>query len=106
MTSSRRRTVITGLGIVCPIGQSREAVNDSLSARRSGVRRMAHFNVSALPCQIAGTIPDFDARLYVDRLARKSLKVMSRSIQLAIAGAQLALDDSGIDKAKLDPARF
>lgn len=106
MASTSRRAVITGLGIVSPIGLKKEAFWDSLRTHRSGIRPLAGFDASALPTRIGGEIKDFDARQYVDKKERKSLKVMSRSIQLAVAAAQLALDDSGVDKARLDPTRF
>ena len=64
------------------------------------------FDASALPDRIAGEIPDFDAKNYLDKKDRKSLQVMARTIQLAVAAAQLALDDGKVDKAKLDPTRF
>src|SRR5262249_4969115 len=51
-------------------------------------------------------IPDFDAKQYIDKKERKSLRVMARTIQLAVAAAQLALTDAGVDKAQLDSARF
>ena len=77
-----------------------------LAARRSGIRSITTFDASALPARIAGEIPDFDAKKYVEKKERKSLKVMARTIQLAVAAAQLAMDDSGVDKDKLDPTRF
>jgi 3-oxoacyl-[acyl-carrier-protein] synthase II len=106
MASSSRRAVITGLGVLSPIGLGAEAFWHGLQAGRSGVRRISGFDASSLPTQIAGEIPDFDAKKYLDKEARKSLKVMARTIQLAVCAAQLALDDSGVDKQKLDPTRF
>jgi len=106
MAFSSRRVAITGLGIISPIGLTKESYWDSLLKGRSGIRRITRFDASALPCQIAGEIPSFDAREYLEKKERKSLKVMSRTIQLAVAAAQLALQDSGIDKDKLDPWRF
>src|SRR5205807_726998 len=53
-----------------------------------------------------GEIIGFDAKAYLEKKERKSLKVMARTIQLAVAAAQLALDDSRLDKQKVDPARF
>src|SRR5260370_21536090 len=106
MASSSRRAVITGLGMVSPIGLTKESFWDSLRAGRSGVRPITTFDVRALPTRIAGQIADFDARQYIDKKERKSLKVMSRSIQLAVAAAQLAMDDSAVDRARLDRSRF
>jgi 3-oxoacyl-[acyl-carrier-protein] synthase II len=106
MAPSSRRAVVTGLGMVTPIGTGKAAFWEALSSRRSGIRPLTAFDASALPCRVAGQIDGFDAKQYIDKKERKSIKVMSRPIQLAVAGAQLALDDAGVDKAQLDPARF
>ena len=106
MASSSRRVVITGLGVISPLGLTKAAFWESLCQARSGVRRITSFDPAALPCRIGGEILGFDARDYVDKKERKSLKVMSRSIQLAVAAAQLAMEDCGLDKAQLDPTRF
>jgi 3-oxoacyl-[acyl-carrier-protein] synthase II len=88
------------------MGLGKAANWEALRSARSGVRQITSFDVSALPCRIAGEILGFDARNYVEKKERKSLKVMSRSIQLAVAAAQLAMDDCALDKSQLDPARF
>jgi 3-oxoacyl-[acyl-carrier-protein] synthase II len=106
MASSKRRAVFTGIGILSPIGLDPQSYWDSLSAGRSGIRQVTLFDASALPVRIAGEIPDFDAKSYLDKKERKSLKMMARTIQFAVAAAQAALDDSAIDKAKLDRTRF
>jgi 3-oxoacyl-[acyl-carrier-protein] synthase II len=98
--------VVTGIGVACAAGLGRKAFWESLRQHRGGIRRLTQFDPSGLPCQIAGEVQDFDAKNYIDKKERKSLKVMARSIQLAVAGAQLALDDAQVDKAKLDPTRF
>src|SRR5437763_5074974 len=101
-----RRAVLTGIGVACSIGLSPEAYWASLAQGRSGIRRVRTFDPSGLPAQFGGEIEEFDAKKYIDKKERKSLKVMARSIQLAVAAAQLALDDGRVDKEKLDPARF
>jgi 3-oxoacyl-[acyl-carrier-protein] synthase II len=106
MASSSRRAVITGLGIVSPIGLDCSSFWNALREGRTGIRPIRSFDASSLPSRIGGEIEGFDARNYVEKKERKSLKVMSRSIQLAVAAAQLALDDSAIDKTQLDPTRF
>jgi 3-oxoacyl-[acyl-carrier-protein] synthase II len=97
---------MTGIGVLSAVGADKNAFWDSLSAGRSGVRTIQSFDTSGLPVRIAGEIPAFDAKQYLEKKERKSLKMMARTIQLAVAAAQLALDDSGVDKAQLDPARF
>jgi 3-oxoacyl-[acyl-carrier-protein] synthase II len=106
MAFSSRRTVITGLGIVSPIGLTKDDFWESLRAGKSGIRPITAFNVAALPVRIGGEVPDFDAKKYIDKKERKSLKIMSRTIQLAVAGAQLALEDSGAGRNQLDRSRF
>jgi 3-oxoacyl-[acyl-carrier-protein] synthase II len=106
MASSSRRAVITGLGIVSPIGLDVASFWQALSRGQSGVRWITSFDAAGLPVRLAGQIVGFDAKNYLDKKDRKSLKVMSRSIQLAVAAAQLALDDGRVDKAQLDPTRF
>jgi 3-oxoacyl-[acyl-carrier-protein] synthase II len=79
---------------------------ESLAAGRSGIRRIQNFDPSGLPTQFAGEIQNFDAKEYIDRKERKSLKMMARPIQLAVAGAAVALKDGGIETSRLDPTRF
>jgi 3-oxoacyl-[acyl-carrier-protein] synthase II len=106
MAASSRRAVLTGLGVISAIGHDPASFWDALRAGRGGIRAITSFDASALPTRIAAEVPDFDAKDYVDKKDRRSLKVMARTIQLAVSAAQLALDDSKVDKAALDPARF
>lgn len=101
-----RRSVITGLGVVSPLGLGAAAYWDALCAGRSGIRTIRNFDASALPVDFGGEIEGFDPKLYLDKKDRKRLNVMPRSIQLAVAAAQLAFDDCGADKERLDPTRF
>ncbi len=106
MRSSSRRAVITGLGVASPLGLDLVSFWDALRTGRSGVRPISSFDASGLPVRFAGEIVGFDAKNYVDKKERKSLKVMARVIQLAVAASQLALNDAHVDKQQLDPARF
>src|SRR5437763_3879733 len=105
-SSHSRRIVVTGLGLITPIGLDKTAFWQSLSRGQSGVRRIESFDPSALPTQFGGEVIGFDARDYLEKKDRKRLNVMVRTIQFAVAAAQLALDDSGVDKQQLDPTRF
>lgn len=96
--------VITGVGVVSPIGVGREAFAAALAAGRSGVARIAQFDPSGLPVQIGAEIRDYDPKQYVR--PRKSLKVMCREIQLAFGAAELAWEDAGLDAATVDPERL
>jgi 3-oxoacyl-[acyl-carrier-protein] synthase II len=106
MAATSRRAVITGIGVLNAIGQDNAAFWEALQAGRSGIRPIEAFDVSTLPVRIAGEVRAFDARQYVEKSQRKSLLIMARTIQLGVAASKLALDDSGVDKARLDPTRF
>jgi 3-oxoacyl-[acyl-carrier-protein] synthase II len=106
MTATTRRAVITGLGVLTPIGTDAGSFWQSLRSGKSGIRPITTFDPSGLPVRFAGEIPDFDAKKYVDKKDRRSLKMMARTIELAVCAAQLALADSKVDKSKLDPDRF
>ncbi len=106
MVSSKRRAVVTGIGVLSAIGLDLASFWEMLRQGRSGIRTIQSFDPSGLPVRIAGEIAGFDAKNYVDKKDRKNLRMMARSIQLAVAGAHLALNDSAVDKSKLDPTRF
>jgi 3-oxoacyl-[acyl-carrier-protein] synthase II len=106
MSPSSRRAVITGIGIISPIGLDVASYWRSLQEGRSGVRAIQSFDASGLPVRIAGEIPNFNAKDYLEKEQRKSLRVMARTIQLAVAGAQRAIEDGKVDKSKLEPTRF
>jgi 3-oxoacyl-[acyl-carrier-protein] synthase II len=104
--ASNRRIVLTGLGLLTPIGLNAAHYWESLSRGKSGIRRIRSFDASAVPTPIAGEIDGFDPKAYIDKKERKSLRVMARTIQLAVAAAQVAMDEGKVDREKLDPARF
>ncbi len=106
MSSSARRVVLTGIGVVSPIGLDLPSVWQSLQTGRSGVRAVQAFDVSALPVRIGGEVVGFDPRRYLEKKEQKSLKVMARTIKLAVAAAQLAVDDAALDRQCIDPTRF
>ena len=99
-----REIVITGLGVVSPLGIGREAFWDQLQAGLSGVRPITAFDTASLEVRFGGQILDFDPKLYVR--PRKSLKVMSREIQMGFAAADLALVDAGLSTGSVAPDRF
>jgi 3-oxoacyl-[acyl-carrier-protein] synthase II len=106
MAATSRRAVITGIGVISPVGVTPASFWQSLLEGKSGIRTVAAFDTAGLPVHFAGEIPDFNAKDYVEKEARKGLRMMARTIQLAVAGAQRALDDGAVDKAKLDRDRF
>jgi 3-oxoacyl-[acyl-carrier-protein] synthase II len=106
MVSAARRGVVTGLGVLSSIGSDPDAFWQSLMAGRSGIKRIGLFDPSELPCQVAGEMTDFDAKNFLDKKDRKQLRVMARTIQLAVACAQSAISHSKVDKKALDLTRF
>lgn len=104
MSASNRRTVITGLGAVTPLGTGNDAYWQSLSEGKSGVMKLQAFAADGFPTQIAAEVRDFDPKKYVKQ--RKSLKVMARDIQLAVGGAQILVEDAALDVEQVDPTRF
>jgi 3-oxoacyl-[acyl-carrier-protein] synthase II len=85
----RRRVVITGMGLVTPLGTGVQATWEALLKGKSGIRRITGFDASAYPCHIAGEVQDFDPLAYVDK---KDVKRMDRFTQFALASATMALD--------------
>jgi len=96
--------VITGLGVVSPIGIGCRAFWDALCAGRSGVTRIDVIGNQSWASSIGGVVRDFDAK---DRVRpRKALKVMSRDIQMAFVAADMAVEMSGVTAGGVDPERF
>jgi 3-oxoacyl-[acyl-carrier-protein] synthase II len=87
------RIVVTGFGLITPIGTGVDAFWDSLKNGRGGVRRITQFDPSSLTSQIAGEVPDFDPGVYLNR---KEARRMSRASQFAVGAAQLAVQDAGL----------
>jgi len=91
-----RRVVVTGVGVICPIGIGKDAFWTNLLAGQVGVRRIAAFDPSGFPSQIAGEVPPFKIGEYVPKSYRKATKVMARDIELAVVAADNAFKDAGI----------
>ena len=106
MSASSRRVVLTGIGVINPLGLNATAYWEGIARGQSAIRPLQAFDPSGMPSRIAGEIPNFDAKNFIDKKDRKSLRMMARAIQMAVSGAQLALDDAGVKKDQLDPTRF
>ena len=103
---SNRRVVITGIGVITSIGMEAASFWDGLLRGQCGIKVIEAFDPSPLATRFAGEIVGFDPKKYLSKEGRKQIRVMARSIQLAVASAQLAIDDGKVDKEKLDPTRF
>jgi 3-oxoacyl-[acyl-carrier-protein] synthase II len=86
-----RRVVVTGVGIVSPLGIGTEANWEALCAGRSGIGPITHFDASEFSARIAGEVKNFDPLRFIDR---KDVKKVDVFIQLAIAASQFAMDDA------------
>jgi 3-oxoacyl-[acyl-carrier-protein] synthase II len=107
-----RRVVVTGLGIISPIGIGAKTFWDNLVAGKCGIRRIEAFDPSAFPSQLAGEVPAYKIGDYVPKSYRKATKVMARDIELAVVAADDAFKDSGLksraytDQPNITPGRF
>ena len=98
----KRRVVITGLGIVSPIGNGKDNYWQALQSGRSGVTEITSFDASAYTSRIAGVVQDLDLTLY---MSKKDIKRSDRFTQFAVVAARMAFEDSGLDSATMDPYR-
>jgi len=88
-----RRVVVTGVGAVSPLGTGNQKNWDGLINGRSGIDLITRFDASAMPVRIAGEVKDFEAEQFIDK---KEIKKMDLFIQYAMAAAQFAMEDSGL----------
>jgi 3-oxoacyl-[acyl-carrier-protein] synthase II len=102
-----RRVVVTGIGIISPLGIGAETFWTNLLAGKIAISRIASFDPSGFPCQIAGEVPAFKIGDYVPKHYRKATKVMARDIELAVVAADNAFKDAGLkSKAYTDSPNF
>jgi 3-oxoacyl-[acyl-carrier-protein] synthase II len=94
-----RRVVITGLGVVTPVGNDVETFWSNLKNGVSGIHKIDAFDTTAYDCKIGGQVRDFDPKLFFRN--PKDVRRSDRFSQLAMAAAKMALADSGIDVANL-----
>lgn len=99
-----RDIVITGVGVVSPIGIGSESFWQALQEGRSGARRLASAEEKDHPSPLGSVVDHFEPQQFVR--PRKALKVMSRDIQLAFAAADLAAAQAGLDNRHIDPDRL
>lgn len=99
----RRRVVVTGIGLVSPLGIGTEATWAGLVAGKSGAGPITRFDAGAFPSRIACEVEGFDALDYLDR---REARKMDRFIHFALAAAQFAFDDAGFGMPVAEPERF
>lgn len=93
MKDERRRVVITGTGLVTPLGTGVQKNWNALLAGRSGIGPVTRFDTADFPSRIAGEINDFDAEEFIEK---REIKKMDPFIQYAFASAKMAMEESGL----------
>ena len=101
---SERRVVITGMGVVSPIGIGLDSFWSSLIEGKSGIKRISSLDPSDFYCQIGGEVNDFEPNSYFK--TPKDARRADRYCQLAMASAKMAYEDAGICEGSFDPYRF
>jgi 3-oxoacyl-[acyl-carrier-protein] synthase II len=100
---NKRRVVVTGMGIVSPVGNDVETAWKNVVAGVSGIGPITHFDASAFPTRIAGEVKDFDPAAYI---APKDIKKMDTFIHYGIAAGAEALKDSGLEVTEANATRI
>ncbi|MGH9479967.1 MAG: beta-ketoacyl-[acyl-carrier-protein] synthase family protein, partial [Terriglobales bacterium] len=105
---SQRTVVITGVGMVSPLGNSTAELWQNLRVGQTGLGELAHLALDAYRTRVGGAVRDFQPRQYIPD--PKSLKLMTRPVRLGVAALELAVRDAGLDTpaaiAGLNPARI
>ena len=91
---SKRRVVVTGLGLLTPVGNSVEASWEAIQAGQSGISTIEHFDTEKFACKFAGMVKDFNVE---DYMSKKDSRKMDTFIQYGVAAADQALKDSGLE---------
>ena len=89
----QRRVVVTGLGIICGVGNTRDESWKNMLAGKSGIAKITHFDAAAFACQIAAEVKGFDPLNFIEK---KEVKKMGRFIHLALAASAEAMEQSGL----------
>jgi 3-oxoacyl-[acyl-carrier-protein] synthase II len=106
------RVVITGIGIVSPIGIGTQSFWENLLAGKNGIGKVRQFDASGLACAIAGEVPEYKISDFVPKSYRKATKVMARDTELAVLAADDAFKDANLkskaytENPDFDPKRF
>src|SRR3954466_3257187 len=107
-----KRVVITGIGVISPIGIGSKTFWENLLAGQCGIRKVQNYDASGFRCQIAGECPPYKIGDFVPKSYRKATKVMARDIELAVVAADDAFKDAGLkskaytDTPEINSARF
>ena len=102
--SSNRRVVVTGMGVITPVGNDLQTFWNNLVNGVSGIGLITQFDATTFDCKIAGEVRNFEAVNYFKD--KKGPKRTDRFVHLAVAAAKLAMQDAGFDGPVSDPERF
>ena len=100
---SKRRIVITGLGVISPVGIGIPTVWQNIVAGKSGITKITHFDASSMAAQIAGEVKDFDATQF---LSAKDARRMDRFIHFGLVAGMEAFKDSGLEVSDQNAERI
>lgn len=100
---NKKRVVVTGLGVVSPIGIGKDSFFQSLKEGKSGVDLITKFDTEGLSTKIAAEVRDFNPLDFIDK---KEAKRMDRYTQFAVAASKMAVEDASLDVKSLDQDRF
>ena len=100
---SERRVVITGIGVVSPLGNNKDDFWKNILAGKSGIRRIQSMDTEKYDCKIAGEVVDFDPAPFFNN--HKEARRADRYFQLAMAASKMAAKDAGLNPDSLDPHR-
>ena len=100
---NKRRVVVTGLGIVSPVGLTVQENWNNITNGVSGISKISHFDAEAFPCKVAGQVDNFDASNY---MPAKEARKMDRFIQLGLAACFDAFKDSGLEVTEENAERM
>jgi 3-oxoacyl-[acyl-carrier-protein] synthase II len=99
----RKRIVITGIGVITPIGIGNAEFAKALKEGKSGASRIEYFDVSAYSTQFAASVKGFNPEQFIEK---KKVKKMAKFTQFGFAAAKLAVEDSGLDLSKEDLSKI
>ncbi|MDP6380474.1 MAG: beta-ketoacyl-[acyl-carrier-protein] synthase family protein, partial [Phycisphaerae bacterium] len=100
----RRRVVITGMGMITPLGFTVEETWKNILAGKSGIRPIELFDAETFPTTFASQVPEFDLGKYCE--VTEELKLAGRNVRFALAAARMAYDDAGFAADGIDAKRF
>lgn len=100
---NKRRVVVTGIGVISPIGTGKDKYFQSLKEGISGVGYITRFDAEGFDTRIAAEVKDFDPAAYIDK---KECRRMDRFTQFAVAASKMAVEDAGLNVEAIDNTRF